>query len=86
MGVLIYLKLVVEHMSYNRGETIEANLLLRMMSKVIGYFQFGDSYYGNQHPHVCLGSQVSCVGCWILRGLSPICDCFRKRCLFHEYR
>lgn len=41
-----YLKLVVEHILYNRGETIEANLLLRMMSKVIGYFQLGYSYYG----------------------------------------
>lgn len=61
MGVIIPLKLVVDHILYDPGKTRRAGLLLKIIGKFMGCCSLGDSGCEIQHPRACWHSLVVCA-------------------------
>lgn len=59
---MMTLKFVVDHISYDRGETLDADLQLSMMCSLMCSCRLEDSGYEIHHSHVCWDYLVVCAG------------------------
>lgn len=64
---IIPLNSAVKYILYDRGETTGVDLLLKIMDNLVCSCLLEDSGHELQHPLVCCGSLLVCVGWLVVR-------------------